>query len=160
MYTTKASPTRSNPRVTDKVWVPTPKIANYAPVDIPMRSPPAILPGQRTSTPRVRIRLLPPLFLSSYHVPENSTSKSEISSFQDSCTTFIVPVSFLWLYSSGKRSIPPASARQGLYSSGKRSSRALFLWQALGKGPSPLRAHPSKGGIPGPIAAVFCTKIH
>ena len=86
MNCTEAAPTQSNPRATDKVWTAALQVAHYSRVNIPTRSPPAFLPGERTSTPYVGIHPLPSLFLSSHHAPKKSISKPEISSSQHSST--------------------------------------------------------------------------
>ena len=86
MNCTKAGSTQCNPRVTDMVWIATLQIAHYSRVNIPTRSPPAFLPGERTSAPHDRISLLPHPFLSSHHAPKKSISKRGITLFQTSST--------------------------------------------------------------------------
>ena len=79
MNCTKAGPTQSNPRVTEKVYLATLLIAHSSHVNIPTRSPPAFLPGERTSGSHDRLSLLPPPFLSSHHAPKKSISKRGIT---------------------------------------------------------------------------------
>ena len=71
MNCTEAGPTQSNPRVTEKVYLATLLIAHSSHVNIPTRSPPAFLPGERTSTPYVGIHSFPSLLLFSHHAPKN-----------------------------------------------------------------------------------------
>ena len=79
MNCTKAGPTQSNPRVTDKVCTATLLIAHYSRVNIPTRPPPPVLPGIRPSAPYVGVHPLPSLFLFSHHAPEYSISKRGIT---------------------------------------------------------------------------------